>query len=192
MNMKQMLRPLLVLFTLLTVLTGLVYPMLVTGLGRVFFPDQVSGSLVVRDGRAVGSSLVGQSFQEPRYFWGRLSATAPMPYNGTASGGSNLGPTNPALIDAVRARIDALKAADPGNSAPIPVDLVTSSASGLDPHLSPAAALYQVGRVAQARHVDPLILRRFVLAHVEAPQWGIFGEARVNVLLLNLDLDRAQ
>jgi K+-transporting ATPase ATPase C chain len=190
--MKQMLRPLLVLFTLLTVLTGLVYPFLVTGLGRVFFPDQVSGSLVVRDGRTVGSSLIGQSFQEPRYFWGRLSATSPMPYNGAASGGSNLGPTNPALIDAVHARIDALKAADPGNSAPVPVDLVTSSASGLDPHISPAAALYQVGRVAQARHVDPAILRRFVLGHVEAPQWGIFGEARVNVLLLNLDLDRAQ
>ena len=190
--MKQMLRPLLVIFALLTVLTGLVYPLLVTGLGRVFFPDQVSGSLVIRDGRAVGSSLIGQSFQEPRYFWGRLSATSPMPYNGTASGGSNLGPTNPALIDAVRARIDALKAADPGNSAPIPADLVTSSASGLDPHISPAAALYQVGRVAQARHLDPLIMRRFVLAHVEAPQWGIFGEARVNVLLLNLDLDRAQ
>ena len=190
--LKQMLRPLLVIFALLTVLTGLVYPLLVTGLGRVFFPDQVSGSLVVRDGRAVGSSLIGQSFQEPRYFWGRLSATSPMPYNGAASGGSNLGPTNPALIDAVRARIDALKAADPGNSAPIPVDLVTSSASGLDPHISPAAALYQVGRVAQARHLDPVIMRRFVLAHVEAPQWGIFGEARVNVLLLNLDLDRAQ
>ena len=190
--MKQMLRPLLVLFTLLTVLTGLVYPLLVTGLGRIFFPDQVSGSLVVRDGRTVGSALIGQSFQEPRYFWGRLSATAPMPYNGAASGGSNLGPTNPALIDAVRARIDALKAADPGNSAPIPVDLVTSSGSGLDPHISPAAALYQVGRVARARHVDPAILRRFVLAHLEGPQWGIFGEARVNVLLLNLDLDRAQ
>jgi potassium-transporting ATPase KdpC subunit len=190
--MKQMLRPLLVLFTLLTVLTGLVYPLLVTGLGRVFFPHQVSGSLVVRDGRAVGSSLIGQSFQEPRYFWGRLSATSPMPYNGAASGGSNLGPTNPALIDAVRARIDALRAADPGNSAPIPVDLVTSSASGLDPHLSPAAALYQVRRVAQARHLDPAMLRQLVLAHVEAHKWGIFGEARVNVLLLNLDLDRAQ
>jgi potassium-transporting ATPase KdpC subunit len=190
--MKQMLRPLLVLFTLLTVMTGLVYPFLVTGLGRVFFPGQVAGSLVVRDGRVVGSSLIGQSFQEPKYFWGRLSATSPMPYNATASGGSNLGPTNPALIDAVRARIDALKAADPGNSAPIPVDLVTASASGLDPHMSPAAALYQLERVARARHIDPAKLRQFVLAHVEAPQWGIFGEARVNVLLLNLDLDRAQ
>jgi K+-transporting ATPase ATPase C chain len=190
--MKQMLRPLLVLFTLLTVMTGLVYPFLVTGLGRVFFPGQVAGSLVMRDGRVVGSSLIGQSFQEPKYFWGRLSATSPMPYNATASGGSNLGPTNPALIDAVRARIDALKAADPGNSAPIPVDLVTASASGLDPHMSPAAALYQLERVARARHIDPAKLRQFVLAHVEAPQWGIFGEARVNVLLLNLDLDRAQ
>lgn len=190
--MTQMLRPLLVLFALLTLLTGLVYPWVVTGIGRVFFADQVSGSLVVRDGRPVGSALLGQSFQEPKYFWGRLSATAPMPYNGAASGASNLGPTNPALLDAVRGRIDALKAADPGNSAAIPVDLVTASASGLDPHISPAAALYQVGRVARARQIDPAKLRRLVLGHVEAPQWGIFGEARVNVLLLNLDLDRAQ
>src|ERR1700692_435100 len=180
--MSPMLRPLLVLFVLLTVLTGLVYPIVVTGIGKAAFPNQVSGSLVMRDGKAVGSSLIGQSFQEPKYFWGRLSATSPMPYNGSASGGSNLGPTNPALMDGVRARIDALKTADPGNSAPIPADLVTSSASGLDPHISPAAALYQVGRVAQARHLDPVIMRRFVLAHVEAPQWGIFGEARVNVL----------
>jgi K+-transporting ATPase ATPase C chain len=190
--MSLMLRPLLVLFVLLTVLTGLVYPLVVTGIGRVVFPNQVSGSLVMRDGKAVGSSLIGQSFQEPKYFWGRLSATSPMPNNGTASSGSNLGPTNPALVDAVRGRIDALKAADPDNSLPIPVDLVTASASGLDPDVSPAAALYQVGRVARARHMDPLKLRQLVLAHVEAPQWGIFGEARVNVLLLNLGLDRAQ
>jgi len=190
--MSSMLRPLLVLFALLTVLTGLVYPLAVTGIGKAVFPNQVSGSLVMRDGKAVGSSLIGQSFQEPKYFWGRISATSPMPNNATASGGSNLGPTNPALIEAVRGRIDALKAADPDNSLPIPVDLVTASASGLDPHVSPAAALYQAGRVARARHMDPGRVRQLVMDHVEAPQWGIFGEARVNVLLLNLDLDRAQ
>jgi len=187
-----MMRPLLVLFALLTVVTGLAYPLAVTGIGRVFFADQVSGSLVRRGGAVVGSSLIGQSFQDPKYFWGRLSATSPMPNNGAGSGASNLGPTNPALIDAVRGRVEALKAADPGNVAPIPVDLVTASGSGLDPHISPAAALYQVMRVARARHLDPIRLRQLVLAHVEAPQWGIFGEARVNVLLLNLDLDRAQ
>jgi potassium-transporting ATPase KdpC subunit len=190
--MSLMLRPLLVLFVLLTVLTGLAYPVLVGVTGRVLFPDQVSGSLVMRDGKVVGSSLIGQSFQDPKYFWGRISATAPMPNNGTASSGSNLGPTNPALIDAVRGRIDALKTADPHNSLPIPVDLVTASASGLDPHVSPAAALYQVTRVARARHTDEVKVRQLVLAHVEPPQWGIFGEARVNVLLLNLALDRAQ
>jgi len=146
----------------------------------------------MRDGKPVGSSLIGQSFQDPKYFWGRLSATSPMPNNGTASTGSNLGPTNPALIDAVRARIDALKAADPRNSLPIPVDLVTASGSGLDPDVSPAAVLYQVTRVAAARHMDVVGVRRLVLSHVEAPQFGVFGEPRVNVLLLNLALDRAQ
>ena len=190
--MSAMLRPLLVLFILLTVLTGVAYPLIVTGIGRTVFPNQVSGSLVMRDGKAVGSSLIGQSFQEPKYFWGRISATAPMPNNATASGGSNLGPTNPALIEAVRGRIEALKAADPENSAPVPVDLVTASGSGLDPHISPAAALYQAARVARARHMDPAYVRQIVLAHVETPQWGVFGEPRVNVLLLNLALDRAQ
>jgi K+-transporting ATPase ATPase C chain len=190
--MRAMLRPVLVLFILLTVLTGAVYPLIVTGIGRTVFPNQVSGSLVMRDGKAVGSSLIGQSFQEPKYFWGRISATAPMPNNATSSGGSNLGPTNPALIDAVRGRIEALKAADPENSAPVPVDLVTASGSGLDPHISPAAALYQAARVARARHMDPAQVRQIVLTHVETPQWGVFGEPRVNVLLLNLALDRAQ
>ncbi len=190
--MSLVLRPVLVLFAALTLLTGLAYPWLVAGIGRVLFPDQVSGSLVMRGGTAVGSALIGQSFQDPKYFWGRMSATAPMPNNGVASGGSNLGPTNPALIDAVQGRIDALKAADPDNSLPIPVDLVTASGSGLDPHISPAAALYQVTRVARARHMDALELRQRVLSAVEPPQWGIFGEARVNVLLLNLALDRAQ
>ncbi len=190
--MSLMLRPLLVLFVLLTLLTGFAYPLLATVLGRAFFPDQVAGSLVMRDGKVVGSSLIGQSFQEPKYFWGRISATSPMPNNGAASGASNLGPTNPALIDAVRGRIEALRDADPGNSLPIPVDLVTASGSGLDPHVSPAAALFQVGRVAHARHMDPVKVRQLVLVHVDGPQWGIFGEARVNVLLLNLALDRAQ
>jgi K+-transporting ATPase ATPase C chain len=176
----------------LTVLTGLVYPLLVTGIGKAAFPQQVAGSLVIRDGKTVGSSLIGQSFQDPKYFWGRLSATAPMPNNGLGSGGSNFAPTNPALLDAVRGRIEALKAADPSNALPIPVDLVTASASGLDPHVSPAAALYQVTRIARARHLDAVKVRQFVLDHVETPQWWIFGEARVNVLLLNLALDRAE
>jgi potassium-transporting ATPase KdpC subunit len=190
--MNHMLRPLLVLFAVLTVMTGIAYPLAVTLLGKAAFTRQVEGSLVMRDGKAVGSSLIGQSFQDPKYFWGRLSATAPMPNNAAASSGSNFGPTNPALLDAVRARIAALKSTDPDNSLPIPVDLVTASGSGLDPHVSPAAALYQVARVARERHVDAGQVRRLVTSKVEAPQWGILGEARVNVLLLNLALDRAQ
>jgi K+-transporting ATPase ATPase C chain len=190
--MKTMLRPLFVLFALLTVLTGLVYPLLITGIGKIAFPNQVSGSLVVRGDKVVGSMLISQSFQDPKYFWGRLSATSPMPNNASASGGSNFGPTNPALLDAVKARIDALKMADPDNTLPIPVDLVTASASGLDPDISPAAALYQVARVARARHIDPEKLRETVLAQVKGPQWAIFGESRVNVLMLNLSLDGAR
>jgi K+-transporting ATPase ATPase C chain len=190
--MRPMLRPLLVLFVLLTVVTGLVYPLVCAGIGRLLFPAQVAGSLVSVDGKAVGSALIGQSFQEPRYFWGRLSATAPMPNNGAASGGSNFGPLNPALKDTVKARVEALRAIDPGNRLPVPVDLVTASASGLDPHISPAAALYQLERVARVRHLDPVELRRLVQTHVEPPQWGLLGEARVNVLMLNLALDRAQ
>ena len=187
--MKTMLRPLLVLFALLTVLTGLIYPMLVTGIGKIAFPRQVAGSLIARDDKVVGSMLISQSFQDPKYFWGRLSATSPMPNNASASGGSNFGPTNPALLDAVKARIDALKMADADNSLPIPVDLVTASASGLDPDISPAAALYQVARVARARNIDPEKLRERVLAQVKGPQWAVFGESRVNVLMLNLSLD---
>jgi K+-transporting ATPase ATPase C chain len=190
--MKLMLRPSVTLFVVLTIVTGLVYPLAVTGVGALAFPKQAAGSLVVLDGKAVGSTLIGQSFQDPKYFWGRLSATSPMPNNATASSGSNLGPTNPALIDAVKARIDALKAADPGNSLAIPVDLVTASGSGLDPHISPAAALYQTTRVARARGMDPVKLRQLVLAAVEPPQWWVFGEPRVNVLMLNIALDRAQ
>jgi K+-transporting ATPase ATPase C chain len=192
MFMRAMLRPLCVLFVLLTIVTGLVYPLVCTGLGAVLFPHEVSGSLVTVAGKAVGSTLIGQSFQEPKYFWGRLSATAPMPNNGTASGGSNFGPLNPALQDAVKGRIDALRAADPGNLAPVPVDLVTASGSGLDPHISPAAALFQVGRVARARQLDASKVRALIRSHIEPPQWGLFGEARVNVLMLNLALDQAQ
>jgi K+-transporting ATPase ATPase C chain len=184
------LRSVFVVFVLLSVLTGVVYPLLVTALGRAFFPRQAAGSLIVRDGKVVGSALIGQSFQEPRYFWGRLSATSPMPNNGAGSSGSNLGPSNPALIDAAKARIEALKAADPDNALPIPVDLVTASASGLDPDITPAAALYQVARVARARALGVEAVRRLVKAHTEPPQWGVLGEARVNVLRLNLDLDR--
>jgi K+-transporting ATPase ATPase C chain len=187
--MTSLFRPLIVLFVLLTAITGMAYPLAVTGLGAVAFPRQVAGSLVTRGNQPVGSSLIGQSFQQPNYFWGRLSATTPMPNNASGSGGSNLGPTNPALFDAVKSRIDALKTADPRNPLPIPVDLVTASASGLDPHISPAAALYQVARVARARQLDQARLKQLVLAHVEGPQWGLFGEPRVNVLALNLALD---
>jgi K+-transporting ATPase ATPase C chain len=187
--MTVMFRPLLVLFFGLTLLTGLVYPLIVTGVGHLAFPTQASGSLVSRDNHVVGSALIGQSFQEPRYFWGRLSATAPMPNNAGASGGSNFSPANPALLAAVNGRLDALKAADPGNPLPVPVDLATASGSGLDPDISPAAALYQVERVARARQLDPAAVRRLVLAHVVGPQWGLFGESRVNVLMLNLALD---
>ena len=190
--MKLPLRPVLVLFAALTVLTGLIYPLAVTGIGKLFFAQQVAGSLVMREGKTVGSSLISQSFSDPKYFWVRLSATSPMPNNASASTGSNFGPTNPALLDAMRERIKALREADPDNRMPIPVDLVTASASGLDPHVSPAAALYQVARVARARHMDPAKLRQLVLDKVEAPQWWLFGEARVNVLMLNLSLDRAQ
>jgi K+-transporting ATPase ATPase C chain len=174
--MKTMLRPLLVLFVLLTALTGIVYPLVMAGIGKIAFPAQVSGSLVVQDNKVVGSALISQSFQDPKYFWGRLSATSPMPNNASASSGSNFGPTNPALIEAVKARIDALKMADPDNTLP---------------NITPAAALYQVERVARARHLDPAKLREMVLAQVKGPQWGVFGESRVNVLMLNLSVDRA-
>jgi K+-transporting ATPase ATPase C chain len=189
--MRSQLRPALVLLGLLSLLTGLVYPAVTTGLAQVLFPRQADGSLVERDGRIVGSSLIGQPFDDPVYFWGRLSATGPYPYNAAASSGSNLGPTNPALFETAQTRIDALRAADPGNAAPIPVDLVTASGSGLDPHLSPAAAAYQVGRVARARGLAPEQVRALVARHTEGRQLGVLGEPRVNVLLLNLALDEA-
>jgi K+-transporting ATPase ATPase C chain len=190
--MSSQLRPAIVLLALLTVITGIVYPLVVTVVAQVAFPTQANGSLVVRSDRTddvVGSTLIGQPFDDPKYFWGRLSATAPFAYNAAASSGSNLGPLNPALTDAVKARVDALRAADPGNESPIPVDLVTASGSGLDPHVSPAAAHWQVPRVARARGLDPATVQALVEQHTQGRQWGFFGEARVNVLALNLALD---
>jgi len=183
------LRPAILLTLALTVLTGLVYPLVVTGVAQLVFPRQANGSLIVQDGTVVGSALIGQPFDGPKYFWGRPSATSPYPYNAASSSGSNLGPTNPALADAVKARIEALRAADPGNTAPVPVDLVTASGSGLDPHMSPAAALYQVGRIARARKLSEETVRALVEQYTEGRQLGFLGEPRVNVLALNRALD---
>lgn len=187
--MKDELRPALTMLLLLTILTGLIYPMTVTGLAQVFFQEQTNGSLIVREGKVIGSRLIGQYFDKPEYFWSRPSATALYPYNAAASGGSNLGPTNLALVEAVKGRVAALRAADPGNDLPIPVDLVTASASGLDPHISPAAALYQIKRVARARGLDEATVRQLVVQHTEERQFGLLGERRINVLQLNLALD---
>ncbi|HEX4986556.1 MAG TPA: potassium-transporting ATPase subunit KdpC [Burkholderiales bacterium] len=175
----------------MTLLTGVAYPLLVTGIGQAAFHEKANGSFVGRDGKAVGSALIGQPFSDPKHFWGRPSATLPYPYNASASSGSNLGPSNPALADAVAARVKALRDADPGNSAPVPVDLVTASASGLDPHISPAAAEYQVARVAKASGLDPAKIRGLVAAATEGRQLGFLGEPRVDVLELNLALDAA-
>ncbi len=183
-------KPALILFTLMTLLTGVAYPLLVTGLAQLVFPQQANGSLITNpNGKVVGSKLIGQAFNDPSYFWGRPSATAPYPYNAGASGGSNLGSTNPALMDLVKTRIAALQAADPDNKAAIPVDLITASASGLDPHISPAAAEYQVSRIARLRNIDPEKLQELVRSHTEGRQWGLFGEPRINVLGLNQALD---
>ena len=187
--MRTQLRPAIIMLVLLTVITGLLYPLAVTGLAQVLFPQQANGSLIVKDGKPIGSALIGQPFDDPKYVWGRLSATSPFPYNAAASSGSNLGPTNPALITEVQGRIDALKAADPSNTQPIPVDLVTSSGSGLDPHISIAAALYQVPRVARARGLSEDQIRQLVNQFTEDRQFGLLGEPRVNVLKLNLALD---
>lgn len=189
--MQSVIRPAISLFILLTGLTGIAYPLLTTGLGQTLFPAQAQGSLLEVNGKVIGSRLIGQEFTEPRYFWGRLSATGPAPYNAAASSGSNLGPLNPALKAAVEARIAALRDADPDNQAPIPVDLVTASASGLDPHISPASAMYQAKRVAQARNMPPIQVEALIQQNTEGRQWGLFGEPRVNVLQLNLALDQA-
>ena len=188
MNTK-IFRPALVLFAALTLITGGLYPLAVTGTAQVAFPSQAGGSLVLRDGKPIGSTLIGQAFADPKHFWGRPSATAPETYNASASGGSNQGPLNPALTDAVKARIAALRAADPGNGAPVPVDLVTASASGLDPHITPAAARYQAARVARARGLPAEQVEQLVAQHTEGALWGLLGEPRVNVLALNLALD---
>ena len=196
--MSSQIRPALVSLLLLTLLTGIAYPLLVTGIAQVVFPRQANGSLIVQNGQIVGSSLIGQSFDDPKYFWGRLSATGTFPYNAfnaenlTASSGSNYGPLNPALMQAVQGRIDALKIADPTNTLPIPVDLVTASASGLDPHISPAAAAYQLDRVVRARGLDAAVVQELVDQNTQGRTLGILGEPRVNVLELNLALDALQ
>jgi len=187
--MKNILRPAFVVFFVLTLVTGIAYPLVATGLAQALLPAQAGGSLITRDGKPVGSALIGQNFSEPKHFWGRPSATSPMAYNAAASSGSNQGPLNPALTDAVKGRVEALRAADPGNTAPVPVDLVTASASGLDPHISPAAARYQVARVARARGLPVSSVQSLVDEQVEGPLWGLLGESRVNVLRLNLALD---
>ena len=189
---QSLLRPALTLFAVLSIVTGLLYPGAVTAIARMAFPHEAGGSLIERDGKTVGSAWIGQPFSDPRHFWGRPSATAPMPYNAAASSGSNLGPSNPALAEAVRARIAALRAADPDNREPVPVDLVTASGSGLDPHISPAAARYQAGRVARLRGLERERVLALVQDHTEPPPLAVLGEPVVNVLRLNLALDALQ
>jgi potassium-transporting ATPase KdpC subunit len=189
MNLR-LIRPALSLLAMMTCLLGFVYPLLITGVARLAFPHQAAGSLLYQGDKAIGSALIGQSFADPKYFWGRPSATAPQPYNGLASSGSNLGPLNPALIEQVRANVKTLRAVDPAISAPIPVDLVTASASGLDPDISPASALYQIARVARARGMAPSSLEKLVAAHETGKLLGLIGERRINVLELNLALDQ--
>lgn len=188
--MQTTIKPALILLLCLTALTGVVYPLLVTLSAQLLFPAQANGSLLGSNEQPLGSELIGQTFTRPEYFWGRPSATSPVPYNAGASSGSNQGPTNPALIDAVQARIKALRDADPSHSEAVPVDLVTASASGLDPHISPAAAAYQISRVAKARHMSTDSVRELVGRYTEPRQWGVLGEPRVNVLKLNLALDK--
>lgn len=189
---SRLLRPMIVLFVVLTAITGLAYPAVLTAFGQAVFHDQANGSLIEANGKVVGSKLIGQQFDAPQYFWGRLSATSPMPYNAQGSGGSNLGPINSALTDEVKGRLDALKAAGTDMSKPVPVDLVTSSGSGLDPEISPAAAAYQIDRVAKARKMSPSDVAALVDRYTNGRQFGVLGEARVNVLQLNLALDAAQ
>jgi K+-transporting ATPase ATPase C chain len=190
-TITRQIRPALVLLVLFTLLTGLIYPFIITLIAQAVFPSQANGSLIMQDGQVAGSTLIGQPFDAPGYFWSRPSATGPFAYNAAASSGSNLGPLNEALVENVQARIDALRAADPDNTSPIPVDLVTASGSGLDPHISPASAEYQVARVARARGLNEDVVRQLVAEHTEGRQWGFLGEPRVNVVLLNLALDGA-
>ena len=190
--MFKQLKPAIILLAAVTLILGLAYPALVTGLAQAFMPHKANGSLIVQRDKVLGSALVGQQFTDPRYFWGRPSATATLPYNGAESGGSNHGPLNPALQDAVQARIAALQAADPAQTAPVPVDLVTVSASGLDPHISPAAAQWQAGRVARLRGLSVDRVNALIAENTDGRQWGFLGEARVNVLQLNLALDGEQ
>jgi K+-transporting ATPase ATPase C chain len=196
--MRAQLKPAIIILALLTLITGVIYPLTVTVIAQVAFPAQANGSLIMKDGQPIGSRLIGQSFDDPKYFWGRLSATGTYPYNAfnaealTASSGSNYGPLNPALSEMVQGRIDALKAADPDNTQPLPVDLVTSSGSGLDPHISPAAAEYQVARVARARGLGEAVVRQLVAQHTQDRDLGVLGEPRVNVLELNLALDETR
>jgi len=190
--MSRLIRNAVSMLLVMTVITGIAYPLLATGVAQMLFPHQANGSLIDRNGKPIGSELIGQYFDDPKYFWGRPSATTPQPYNGAASNGSNLGPSNPALRDAVQQRIDALRKADPGNAAPIPVDLVTASASGLDSQISPAAAQYQVARVARMRHVRVEQVQALVATFTEGRQLGLLGEPQVNVLRLNLALDGLQ
>ena len=187
--MGKLLRQSIVALLLLTLVTGVAYPLAVTAIAQLVFTKAANGSLIVRNRKAIGSTLIGQPFTDPRYFWGRPSATTPFPYNGAASGGSNLGPTNPALADAVKQRRAALRVADPGNTRPVPVDLVTASGSGLDPEISPAAAAFQVERVARVRGLRVEDVQKLVANATEPRQWGLLGEPRVNVLALNLALD---
>ena len=190
--MKAHLRPCLVLFVLLTLLTGVAYPALITLIAQAVFHDQANGSVLERDGKPVGSALIGQTFDDPSYFWGRPSATGPTGYNSAASSGSNLGPTNPALLDAIKGRVAAIRAAHPDQTGPVPADLVTASASGLDPHISPAAAEYQVARVAKARGLSKDRIRELITSNTEGRTFGVLGEPRVNVLKLNLALNEAR
>ncbi len=187
--MWRQLRIAVIILAVFTVITGIIYPLVVTGIAQVFFHHQANGSLISENGTIAGSELIGQPFSDPKYFWGRLSATPSFPYNAASSSGSNYGPSNPAIKQEVQARIDALKAVDPGNGSPIPVDLVTSSASGLDPDISIAAADYQIARVARYRGLSEQQVRTLVERFTEGRQFGIFGEPRVNVLQLNLALD---
>jgi potassium-transporting ATPase KdpC subunit len=192
---RAQVKPAIIVLALLTLITGIVYPLVVTVIAQVAFPAQANGSLIVKDGQPIGSHLIGQSFDDPKYFWGRLSATGTYPYNAfnadalTASSGSNYGPLNPSLLEMVQGRIDALKAADPDNAQAIPVDLVTASGSGLDPHISPAAAAYQAARVASTRGMDVSAVQQLIAQHTEGRDLGMLGEPRVNVLELNLALD---